>query len=429
MMSARNRPGRYAAPAIALAVALTATACAEDSGGESGGGNAGGEALEYGADKQAYIDALADMEPVTLAMQSTAPQGAATGRRFEEYAAAVEDWSGGKITFEITFSNGIAPPPEVDEALADGRLDIGSVIAALDPSKFPANNALWDLSFLGSQQPVEGLLQWHGMMVQSGIESDEIQAEFEDNGMHVLLPAFSSGSYFLDCADEVSDLDAANGKVIASQSRIQNRQAEALGMTPTTVNYAEMFDSLQRNVVDCAMSTLTVSTLGGFIPAAPYFAYDSEVGLASPGGAIAMSLDRWNDLPIPAQQLLYDRIDVLLQANFEATWDNVLAGIEAIEQAGGSINPLADDAVSALEEANEGVLDDAASAEGISDGQAFVDGVVGASEDWAGRVSELGLEGVDVDYDGFPDWYADGAPDLQPYFDELADVMSARRPS
>lgn len=428
MTDVRKRSRRYGAPMLALLMALSAAACAEDSGGEGGGGD-DGQALEYGADKQAYIDALADMDPVTLAMQSTAPQGAATGRRFEEYAAAVEEWSGGKITFDITFSNGIAPVPEVDDALTDGRLDFASVIVALDPSKYPASNTLWDVSFLGSQQPVEGLLQWHGYMMQSAIESDEIQQEFEDNGMKVLLPAFSSGSYFLDCAEPVTDLDAANGKVIASQSRIQNAQAEALGMSPTTITYAEMFDSLQRNVVDCAMSSLTTSTLGGFIPAAPYFSYDPGVGLASPGGSIAMSLDRWDSLPTAAQQLLYDRIDVLLQANFEATWDNFLAGLEAMEQAGGSVETLSDDAVAALEEANEAALEDAASSGGISDGQAFVDDVVAAAEDWAGRVSELGIEGVDVDYDGFPEWYADGAPDLQSYFDSLAEVMSSRRPS
>lgn len=54
------------------------------------------------------------MEPITLVMQSTAPRGAATGRRFEEFAAEVEDWSDGKITFDIAFSSSIAPPEQVD---------------------------------------------------------------------------------------------------------------------------------------------------------------------------------------------------------------------------------------------------------------------------------------------------------------------------
>ena len=85
---------------------------------------------------------------------------------------------------------------QVDDALADSRIDIGSVIVALEPSKFPASNVLWYLSFVGSQNPVEGLLEWHGAMLQAASSSDAIQQEYEANGMHVLFPVFSSGPYF-----------------------------------------------------------------------------------------------------------------------------------------------------------------------------------------------------------------------------------------
>ena len=149
------------------------------------------------------------------------------------------------------------------------------------------------------------------------------------------------------------------GRAIASQSRVQTRQAKALGMTASTVNYAEMFESLERGVVACAMSTMTVSSLGGFIPAAPHFAYDPEVGIASPGGSIAIGLERWNSLPLAAQQLLFDRLDVLLKANFEATWDNVKAALATIDKEGGDVTRLGDDAVAALRTANDAALDEA----------------------------------------------------------------------
>jgi TRAP-type C4-dicarboxylate transport system substrate-binding protein len=420
---------RFVALVATSLFVLAAAGCAEQGGGAQESGDTG-EAVEYGAEKQVYIDALADMEPVTLTMQSSAPKGAATGRRFEEYAAAVEEWSGGKITFELAFSNAIAPPAEVDNAIADTRLDMGSVIVALEPSVYPATNGLWDLSFMGRQTPVDGLLQWHGIMVEAATNSDEIYAEYEAQGMKVLLPTFSSGSYFVDCAEPGTDLSALRGRSTASQSRIQNIQAQALGMTPATVNYAEMFDSLQRGVVDCALSTMTVSSLGGFIPAAPHFAYDPTVGLASPGGSIAIGLERWNSLPLAAQQLLYDRLDVLLQANFEATWDNIDAALQAIAAANGGVEELSDDAVAALEEANEGVLDEARSNSELGDGDAFVDGVNEAADFWASEVEGLGIDGVDVDYDGFAEWHAAGAPDLQPYFDALWErALDKRRPS
>jgi TRAP-type C4-dicarboxylate transport system substrate-binding protein len=414
---------RLGAPLVAtMAVAALALAgCAESDGGGSGGG---GESVPAGSDKQVFIDALADMDPVTLAMQSTAPKGAATGRRFEEYAAAVEEWSGGKITFDIAYSNAIAPVPEVDDALVDGRLDIGSVIVALEPSKFPVNNALWDLSFIGSQQPVEGMLQWHGAMVETAVGNEAIQQEFEDNGLHPLLPTFGSGSYFLNCVEPGKSAEDFSGRTIASQSQVQSAEAEALGMSPSTISYAEMFESLERGVVDCAASSMTTSSLGGFIPAAPHFAYSPDTGLAAPGGTLAIGTNTWDSLPLAAQQLLQDRMDVVLHANFEATWENVDAAMAAIEEAGGSVQELDSSATEAIAEAN-----DAAVERVRGDNSDLVEGLLAAEESWVEQVGELGIDGLDVDYNGFRDWYAGGTPELDSYFEVLQDALAEQRPS
>src|SRR3712207_3108243 len=103
--------------AAALAGAMALTACAEESG--SGDGDAasdGGstEGVEYGASMEDYQAAFEDLEPITLNTQTPGPQGSATSTKFEEYFEAVEEWSGGKITWEIAYSNAVAPPTEID---------------------------------------------------------------------------------------------------------------------------------------------------------------------------------------------------------------------------------------------------------------------------------------------------------------------------
>src|SRR5690625_5281599 len=105
---------------LLVIAALGLSACTNGAQDENA---AASVSVEPGADKQAFVEALSDMDETTLVMQSTAPQGAPTGRRFEEYAETVTEWSGGKIQFDITYSNGIAPPTEVDNAIADGRID------------------------------------------------------------------------------------------------------------------------------------------------------------------------------------------------------------------------------------------------------------------------------------------------------------------
>lgn len=413
--------------AVVLSVlVLTAAGCAEQSGSTSGGG----EGVAVGASKEEFRDALADMEPVELVLQSTAPKGAATGRRFEAYAEAVEDWSGGRITFDTVYSNAIAPPAEVDEALADGRLDVGSILPMLDPSTFPANNVLWDMSWIGRQTPVDGLLSWHGAVLEAAASSDELYDEYADLGIEILLPAYHSGSFGYACSEQRAGLDDLRGGVVASQSRTQGEEAEALGLSPASVTYAEMFESLERGVVDCAVTTLTVAVLGGFIPAAPHLVIDPEVGFAAAGGAIGFSQERWESLPLAAQQLLYDRLDVLLEVNFEGTWDNTRDGLLALKEEGTSVEPLADDTRAALERANESVAEASRATGALSDGSGFVDTLLSAEDAWAERVAGLGIDGVDVGYDDFLDWYEPGQVDLDAYFDELWETsMAERRPS
>jgi TRAP-type C4-dicarboxylate transport system substrate-binding protein len=415
--------------AVAVAGLLGLTACAEGSGA-SGETNAGGVSIEYGADKSVYIQALEDMEPVELIIQSTAPKGSATGRRFEDYAAAVEEWSGGKIGFEFVYSSGVAAPEEVHVALADGRLDIGSVMPSLDPSEFPASNALGGVSHLGRQTPVDWMLQWHGIMLETAAAVGDIDQEYEQLGMKLLLPAFGSGAYMPYCAEDGASARDFDGRGIATQSTVQNREAEALGMNPTSINYTEMYDGLQRGVIDCALTTVTGSALGGYIDAAPHVSFDPERGFNAPGGSIAMSLARWNELPLAAQQLMFDRIDVLMQANFEGAWENTDAAVEAVLDAGGSFEEFDADAVEELEALHQEVEADIVDSDAVADGQALVDAAKAAEADWAKQLDELGIDGLGTSYEDFPEWYAKGTPDLQPYFDALwAGAMGERRPS
>lgn len=423
------RTGRGGGAALAVALLVTATACG-GGGGATEVTNAGGDSVEYGADRSAYIDALGDMDPVELAIQSTGPKGSATGRRFEEYAAAVEEWSGGKITFSFTYANGMAPPDEVHEALADGRLDVGSVMPSLVPSELPAANLLNDLSYLGRQSPVDWMLQWHGVMLEMAAATEDVDREYEQHGMKLLLPAFGSGAYMNYCHQPGAGLQDFDGRGVATQSRVQNAEVEALGMSSTSITYTEMYEGLQRGVIDCAVSTVTGAALGGYIESAPHVSFDPEAGLNAPGGSIAMSLARWNELPLAAQQLMIDRLDALMQANFEGAWENTRIAVESVLAADGSFAELDADAGAALQEVHETVLAEAAASDAVSDGQALVDAALAAESEWAETIDGLGIAGLGTSYEDFPAWYDGGLPDLQPYFDALFDgAMGDRRPS
>lgn len=420
---------RLAVAALALALTGSLTACAEDSGGGSGTTNGGGTSVAYGADKATWNDALADMDPVEFVVQSTAPKGSATGKRFEDYAAAVSDWSDDKITFEFIFSNGAAPATEVHSAIDDGRIDIGSVMPSLIPDEFPAANAFQRLTHLGSQLPVKNVLQWHGIMFDLSTSSEAVDAEYEEHGMKLLLPAFGAGAYMPYCNRELTNREQLKGKGIASQSRDQNTEVSAIGLQPSSITYTEMYESLERGVVDCAMTSGNAASLGGFIPSAANVSYDPEVGFNAPGGSLAINLTKWNDLPLAAQQLMIDRLDVFMTANFEGAWEATDAAVGQVEQARGAYRHFDPAVTAALAQANADIEKDVAAGDVLGDDAAFVAAARAAEEKWGKAVDDLGIEGIDTDYPDFAAWYAAGTPDLQPYFDLLwKDVVSKRRP-
>ena len=110
--------------AIAAATLLVATGCS--TGGDGGSDEAG---VEYGATMEEYQAAFEDVDPITLRMQVDMPKDSDGNRGREAYAAALEEWSGGKITVEIGYANAFVPnAADWAPALSDGRLDIAWMI-------------------------------------------------------------------------------------------------------------------------------------------------------------------------------------------------------------------------------------------------------------------------------------------------------------
>jgi len=411
---------------------MALTACAEESG--SGDGDAasdGGstEGVEYGASMEDYQAAFEDLEPITLNTQTPGPQGSATSTKFEEYFEAVEEWSGGKITWEIAYSNAVAPPTEIDNALQDGRLDVGLALPIYEPSEYPASSAINELSFIGRQTPVVGVMTSHAWMLDVMMQTPEAQEEFEATGVHVLLPAFNSGHSHMVCTEERTALDDFQGAQILSGGSRQGKQIEALGGTPVSIPYTEVYESLSRGVAQCTVSSMLGIDLGGYADVANKVAIDPETGFAITTGNIAINSGVWEELPIEAQQLLFDRLDVFLESSVKNTWAAIAGAVTAIDEAGGGFQPFADDAKERLQEANEGFLDELRSSAAVDDPEGFVSLAEESADKWSEIVTgDLEYEDRD-DYLDFAQWFEDEDVDLQPYAQRVfEEVLLDHRP-
>jgi len=429
MISLRNgrRRGTVLVGLLALVAPVALSACAEP--GATGGASGGGEGVEFGATKEEYAKALADIDPIVIHAQSPSPKGAITGRKFEGYMKAVEDWSDGKITFDIAYSNAVAPPTEIDDALADGRLDLGSVLPAYEPQEYPASAALAAATFAGDQGAYLGLLESNTWWLDVGYHTPQMFDELDKNGVTLLMPAFNSGLITMMCAKPQRALADFKGKQVIVGTEAQSKSVKNLGAAPVSMAYPEIFESLQRGVADCTMNSLLVAELGGFLEVVPHVVVDSGAGFGSGPGGWAFSTQAWESYPLVVRQLLFDRLDAFMESNFESVWETIASAVRKIKGAGGEISEYADDARANIAATNKSMLDDLRKNTAVGDGDAWVDNLEKTIDKWHAKIPELGF-GEEVSYDDFPDFYQPGKVDLKPLVDQVfKDILLEHRPS
>lgn len=410
----------------ALGCTLAVLAACSSSGGSS---SAGGTSVDAGASQEDYIAALADIDPIVLTAQTTASPGVPVNRAIEAYSAALEEWSDGQITVEITYGNAIAEPAEVPAALSDGRIDFATVTPTYDVSRFQSFNVIDQVGFLGLQTPLLGTLQANAGFLQAAFNTPELDEEAERQGFTYLMPFGMTDSYGLGCTDSRTSLSDLSGAQVRAASTLQASQLSALSASPVSVSYPEVYESLQRGVIDCQLSALWLADLGGSVSLSPNWTFDPEVGFSRPAYAMGFSLDTWESLPLPAQQLLHDRLDVFIENRIQALWDGNANALETVDTEGGTVSPFDADARDAFIEYNEGLLDEARSSDAPG-AEALVDAAVAGMDEWLAILTdELGYSD-EVDYDEFGPWFTENGIDLEPYIERVVtDILNENRPS
>lgn len=412
--------------ALAAAGVIALTGCAETGGGNSGSG----EGLPYGATKEEFQAAFADIDRITLHTQSPGAAGSTAGAFLENYLKSVEEWSGGKIEFDIAYSDAIAKAAQIDDAVRDGRLDIGQVVAIYEPKEYPATAALLDTSVLSDQSVVTGALQSNAWAPELAFATPEIVAEFEDKDMKLMFPAYNAGVNALFCTDKRTTSAEIKGANISVGNTAGTQQVKSIGGNATSVAYTELYEALQRGVVDCSMSSPAVGILGGFIEAAHEVVIDPDAGLAVPTGNMVVNQEVWNKLPLVARQLLWDRMKIFISGSIEdKIWPITVEAVEEIRAAGGSVQAFDPELRTKLQETNKSILDALAKNSTFEDGAQFAANAEELADKWSTIVAELGYTN-ESDYNGFADWYSPGKIDIGPFVDKLfEEVFLPNRPS
>lgn len=384
---------------------LLLAGCAQ-SGGNGGTTGDAGESLGWGSSKEDYIAAFEDVDPIEIVAQAPGSPESALGARDTLLWDAIEEWSGGKIQVDAQYNLALAPYIEIDDAMRDGRIDSAGPLPTFKPQQYPVSNEVANAAVIVSASPSTDVMVLLSLMNDLMYDTPTALAEFEENGLVPLVAHQAPGTTSLACTGPYSSLDDLAGRTLPSSNEGQTAAFDAWGANSVSLPFVEVFEGLQRGVVDCNPSNSLTNQSSGVVEIAPHLVAASGGSLAAGWGTMMFSKDTWDSLPVLAQQLIFDlHLSVYLPETVKAVWSATADIAELGAANGGGYILLEDDAQEALDEVNSEILDEVAASD-VLDGAELVERATERNEFWVRTIEELGFES-DVSYDDLADWTAD----------------------
>lgn len=421
----RNRL-KWLSLSLSVGVGLVLTGCAGGAGGNEGGT---GEGVEYGTTKEGYAAALEDMEPVELTYQPASPSAdTPTGRKEQAFADAIEDVSDGKITVTMAWGTPIAGLDTAADALADGRLDIAYHVPVYSPTEYPGISQLEYLGPTMEPSPYMGGMINQVAMNAVAFEFEEIRDDYESMGLGLLIPTDTEYDNGIVCTEPLESADDFQGLQVRVGSTVDRVILEDLGSSPVTLAATELYEGLQRGVVDCMQAHIKNASIYGTMEVAPHFAFPSENSFTRSPGSVLTGINV-QALPLAAQQLIFDQVPHLLAGQVTEYLEYIKEAGPQIREYGGSVTTLPAEVEDSIGQSAKSLRSEARATEHF-DGEAVVAEYDEAVEKWSETAETLGYEHHGDTLLELSDYLEDDEIDPQPFVDAyFEEVFVPHRPS
>lgn len=218
----------------------------------------------------------------------------------------VTEQTGGKVTFEPYYAGSLFPVTETLQQVGNGVADVGMFSTSYSPDDLILANLLNQAG--GSQNDASFPLGYFQGLVATqdfALHNELLQQEFHDNGVQ-LLSLVGSLNYNILCIEEISSLEQAQGIRTRVGGGTWGAEVESLGMVQTFIQGTELYDALQRRVIDCVSLQAPSYVDLGLWEVAKHF---TPVLLSTfPGNARVVNLDVWNSFPDELKQTFFDGV-------------------------------------------------------------------------------------------------------------------------
>ncbi|WP_246050047.1 TRAP transporter substrate-binding protein [Aquibacillus sediminis] len=271
---------------------------------------------------------------------------------FDDIGSTLDEESDGRITTELYPSNALGDAGSQYDMAVTGEADIALSVHGYTPGRFPLVSVL-ELPFLAETAE-------HGSRIIANLyeEFPEFQEEHDETEALFLFTA--EPAQIISKDHKIETPDDLDGLRVRTPSPLGNEILEALGAAPVSMPMGDVYESLERGVIDAAMVPLETLYNYNFHEIANYITVGNFS--ATPFFSV-MNKDTYNSFSDADREVLDSLTGIETAAEAGAVFDvDGQKGKQQSEENGAEFIELSGDQLAAwqdaLDEVTQGWIDD-----------------------------------------------------------------------
>lgn len=340
-------------------------------------------ALALSACSGGGAEQAAGEETFNLKLASYQPPGAAEAIATAEWAEQVSEATDGRVEIEFFYQEALLPGAETLQGVGDGRADLGYIADAYYPGELPLTN-IAGVPFNTSSPEAQG--HTYAELLEN---NEQFQAEWDAQGVHPLIwaPVPPNGVALKEPAESIEDLEGRKIRAIGFSAIA----FESAGITPVAISQSEVYEALQRGVVDgTSGGSFDILTDRDYQEVAPYF-----MDLRSGNYAVTVNVINqqvWDSMPADIQDAITEVSEGYLDLYLEVLKEQEDAACTKLADADGSITVITEAEAEAWSDeagpaAKQAWVDAVESSNPEADAEGFYDEYISALEEFEASAS------------------------------------------
>lgn len=277
----------------------------------------------------------------TLRFANVLPPDDAISETIDWWMEDAAERSDDAVKFDHKYSGALIAGAEMYAGLGDGRAQGGMIVPGYHPAELPLVNI--------SQVPVPYDAETRAKALQKLIEENEtVAAEFGEAGITPMFVTMVAAPWGYATKEKVDSLDDMKGQRVRMLPNMAPAY-QTFGVEPVFISSEEVYESIERGVIDGATQPFDAWHSTGVYEVAPHMVIH---GIGAFGaGVVAMNTAAYEELDEDTRAALEEAAEASYAESSAIFATREAKACDEVLESGGSVTSLSDSEIAEFEDA------------------------------------------------------------------------------